>query len=207
MIRALVSAVILLAGQGLLPAAFGADEVPPVIKAMREEISARPSRVLISVEDALTMDEQAACEIVKEAITSTRADAKLTGEIVRTALQHAPGMSAVIVECAMAVAPGAAQEIENAIRSVLGTSTVKTAPPPEAPGNSSEPEADSGKESSGSADDKTGAKAAPDSLDSFLPGAVGVGGIYLISPSRAFRPCLPGDFCCSGALSPSCLSP
>jgi hypothetical protein len=205
MIRALASAVILLAGQGLLPAAFGADEIPPAIKAMREEIAARPSRVLIAVEDALTMSEQAACEIVKEAITSTRADARLTGEIVRTAIRHAPGMSAVIVECAMAVAPGAAQEIENAVRSVLGTAAVKTDSSVEAPAVSPEPEAKSGKESSESAD---GAAAeASDSLDSFLPGAVGVGGIYLISPSRAFRPCLPGDFCCSGDLSPSCLSP
>lgn len=207
MTRALASVVILLAGQGLLPQALGADEVPPVIKTMREEISARPSRVLIAVEDALTMSEQDACEIVKEAITSTRADARLTGEIVRTALRHAPGMSAVIVECAMAVAPGAAQEIENAVRSVLGSPAVETAPPPEASAVSPDPEAKSGKESSARADGAATVAQASDNLDSFLPGAVGVGGIYLISPSRAFRPCLPGDFCCSGDLSPSCLSP
>src|SRR6187549_175804 len=85
--------------------ASGTGDVTPVIKAMREEISARPSRVLIAVEDALTMNEQAACEIVKEAITSTKADPRLVGEIVFTALQHAPAMSAAIVECAIRTSP------------------------------------------------------------------------------------------------------
>ncbi len=205
MIRALALAFALLPGSGPARAEPAPATVPPVIKLMREEIQARPSRVLIAVEDALTMEERAACEIVKEAITATRADAKLTGEIVRTALKHAPAMAATIVECAVAVAPGAVEEIEKAVRSVLGDNA-GTASKTSAP-----EESDTGKkEASGKS--APGAAAAPaedgaDSVDSFLPGAVGVGGIYLIAPSRAFRPCLPGDFCCSGDLSVSCLSP
>ena len=85
----------------LCPAQAVKGDIQPVIEGMRSEISARPSRVLIAVEDALTMNEQAACEIVQEAIVSTRADAKLVGEIVYTALKHAPGMAATIVECAL----------------------------------------------------------------------------------------------------------
>lgn len=201
----------------------GAGDVRPVIKAMREEISARPSRVLIAVEDALTMNEQAACEIVKEAITSTKADARLVGEIVFTALEHAPAMAAVIVECAVRVSPHSAPQIEAAMNRALGKSRGKGAEPPKEepkPETEAEPvlseknaeteKADSGKEPSG----KGAAAPAPaspanedDFLDGFLPGSVGVGGIYLIAPGRGPGPCFPGGPCCSGELSPSCLRP
>jgi len=209
--RALAFALALFAGSGPLRANDGAEDVRAVIKVMRGEISARPSRVLIAVEDALTMNERAACEIVKEAITSTRADARLTGEIVFTALKHAPAMAAVIVKCAIAVAPEAVPEIENAVRRALGQPLPAANDASEASGavaNATAGEGDaSGKEPSGKGAAGVAPKVKPATLDAFLPGAVGVGGIYLISPSRAFQPGLPGDICDSDDLSPSCLRP
>jgi hypothetical protein len=190
----------------------------PVIQTMRAEISARPSRVLIVVEDALTMHEQAACEIVKEAITSTRADARLVGEIVYTALKHAPAMSATIVECAMATAPQAAKEIEQAMERVLGKVKAGSGEKRAESGNAEPVEAaqgtekDSGKEVSGKEGAAVAAQSPPDEeldfMDAFLPGSVGVGGIYLVIPSQAsYYSCRPGGPCCSGELSPSCLKP
>ena len=211
MIRALIPAVAFFTGCGLLQA-DPAPDVRPVLAAKREEITARPSRVLIAVEDALTMNEQAACEIVKEAITSTRADARLTGEIVFTALEHAPAMSAVIVECAMAVAPGAVKEIERAMQRALGGGS--GADPMATEGSGEAPvEADAtGKEGSGKEPSGKGAVVPAvadevDFMDGFLPGSVGVGGIYLIVPNRGRGRCLPGDPCCSSDLSTSCLKP
>lgn len=196
--------------------ASGAGEVRPVIKAMREEISARPSRVLIAVEDALTMSEQAACEIVTEAITSTKADPRLVGEIVFTALQHAPAMSAAIVECAVRTSPQSGKEIEQAVVRVLGKNGNQAGADRKGEGekaSSEEPAAEpaeSGKEPSGKGV-AASAPAVPGDedgfLDAFLPGSVGVGGIYLITPGTAAGRCRPGGPGCSGELSPSSLKP
>ncbi len=91
-----------------------------MLTVFESEITARPSMVLIAVEDTLTMDEQGAREIVKTAITLTKAYSKLVGQVVYTALKHPPGMSASIVECAMNTAPAAAAEIKTAIQKAPG---------------------------------------------------------------------------------------
>lgn len=195
--------------------ASGAGDVRPVIMAMREEISARPSRVLIAVEDALTMNEQAACEIVKEAITSTKADARLVGEIVFTALRHAPAMSAPIVECAVSTSPDSIHEIEQAVERALGGNAGAVANVSEGSGKGPAGEGDAAA-ATGKAPVPTGkgevvppppAEEDGEIFDSFLRGSVGVGGIYLLIPSQSFHGCRPGDPCCSGELSTSCLKP
>ena len=199
----------------LCPAQAVKGDIQPVIEGMRSEISARPSRVLIAVEDALTMNEQAACEIVQEAIVSTRADAKLVGEIVYTALKHAPGMAATIVECALRTAPGARAEIKLAMQRALGEGvpakkTGETAAVDSEAGAVESNESASGKQTSGKSGAGTGDGPAGDEpfpVDDFL-GIVGVGGIYLLTPSsHSFRPCDPDDPCCHEDLSRACLVP
>jgi hypothetical protein len=210
----MIAALLLLWGsQGWADPAPEAGDVRPVLKIMREEISARPSRVLMVVEDALTMNEQAACEIVREAITLTRADAKLVGEIVFTALKHSPAMAATIVECAVKTSPQSAKEVEQAMERALGKSSGGAAAgASEGRAKTSVEDvnaesAGSGKEPSGKGAARPERQAEEDFLDAFLPGTVGVGGIYLVVPSHAAYHCLPGGPCCSGELSPSCLKP
>ena len=204
---------------GIMPAYAdpnaAALDAAPVLKVMRAEISAKPSRVLITVEDALTMNEQAACEIVKEAIKSTRADAKLTGEIVFTALSHSPAMSAVIVECAVAASPHAVEDIKKAMEKALGTRAGSAmtgltegsgqAPAEETTGNESN---GSGKETSGEPSGKGALTALPPDIEEdFDLTFVGVGGIYLLVPGRSYFRCDPYDPCCTGDLTQACLQP
>jgi hypothetical protein len=182
----------------------------PVLKMLRAEIAAKPSRVLIAVEDALTMNEAAACEIVREAIISTRADAKLTGEIVFTALTCAPAMSAAIVECATRTSPHAVEEIRAAVQRALGERAAPAPGPNENRGNTPEaaekPLVTSGK---GAAGPDTAMPSAPEEIgESFDLSMIGVGGIYLLTPARAMPPfCAPADPCCNGELTPACLRP
>jgi hypothetical protein len=182
--------------------------VNPVIATLRADIRARPSRVLLAVEDALITNEQAACEIIQEAIRLTRADAKLTGDIVFTALRQAPGMSATIVECAMTAAPGALPEIKAALERALGEKAIAAAVPekPEASAPSGKDTAGSGKETGKGAVAPPPAPAGPS--EDFALYHVGIGGIYLILPARSIlHPCDPDAPCCSGDLSTSCLIP
>ena len=184
----------------------------PVLKILRAEIKERPSRVLMAVEDALTMCERAACEIVKEAITATRADANLVGEIVFTALRQAPGMAATIVECAVSCEPAAIAEIRLAMQRALGSQAAageisegsgKAAPEESIAGETT------GKGVAGSGKGSVRSEPEPPEIEeSFDVSRVGIGGIYLLMPSRAFYfPCEPNDPCCSDDLSNACLRP
>jgi hypothetical protein len=189
------------------------DEAGPaqVITILRADIAAKPSRVLIAVEDALTMNEQAAGEIVKAAIEATRADAKLVGEIVFTALKNAPGMAATIVECALGTSPDAAEQIKDAMQRALGSKAsiraVAGAGQAEVPGEKVPPAQATGKEPAG----KGGVATAPDEPgieDSFDLSWVGVGGIYLFTPARGFLHVSdPHEPCGSDDLSRACLRP
>jgi hypothetical protein len=178
-----------------------------VLAILRADIAEKPSRVLIAVEDALTMNEQAACEIVKAAIEATRADARLVGEIVHTALKNAPGMAAGIMECALNASPGSEEQIKEAMRRALGEKAIAAA------GKEGETKADAApsrttaKEGSG----KGAVPEAPDQSgieDSFDLSRIGVGGIYLVTPARgAIHFCDPRDPCCNSDLSQACLRP
>lgn len=73
---------------------------------VRESVTKEPSKVLMIVEDALVISESCACEIVKAAITASKADKPMVKQIVQTAIAVAPKMSPVIIECANSVSPG-----------------------------------------------------------------------------------------------------
>lgn len=81
---------------------------------VRNAVAKDPAKVLMIVEDALVINESCACEIVKAAITAAKADKVTVQQIVQTALAVAPRMSAVITECAAAVAPDAGDAIATA---------------------------------------------------------------------------------------------
>lgn len=168
-----------------------------MLATLKTEIAARPSRVLVAVEDALTMEEQGACEIVKTAITLTKADAKLVGEIVYTALKHSPGMSAVIVECAVDTAPTATGEIKKAMQKALGENSSEAEDLTDGSGKAMAEEESSGKETSGKETSGKGVsgKEPPSGKAPVAPAVIeedwldfgffasGIGSIYLTPPS------------------------
>ena len=92
------------------PMVMGEDAAPKcnkIAQDVTESITKEPSKVLMIVEDALVINESCACEIIKAAITASRADEPMVKQIVATAVAVAPKMSPIIVECANATAPGA----------------------------------------------------------------------------------------------------
>ncbi|HEX2750440.1 MAG TPA: hypothetical protein VHM91_20705 [Verrucomicrobiales bacterium] len=195
---------------GLRPAT--ADPAPAeaaqvqALTILRADIAAKPSRVLIAVEDALTMSEQSACEIIKAAIEATRADTKLVGEIVFTALKNAPGMAATIVECALSTNPEAASQISEAAKRALGEKAVAVpaAQTTEKTAATAQNQP-TGKESGKGGADVVSEDSYPD--DAFFSW-VGVGGIYLLTPARGtLHLCDPLHPCCNDDLSRACLRP
>ena len=91
-----------------------------VIAHLENEIVKEPARVLLAVEDALNSNDSCSCDIIKTAITASRADSKLVGEIVSTAINTIPTSASTIGECALKAAPEAAKEIKTAMQTVLG---------------------------------------------------------------------------------------
>jgi hypothetical protein len=93
-------------GQAFAGAPTRCDKLAQDVHASAEK---EPSKVLMIVEDALVMNESCACEIIKAAITGSKADTALAKQIVQTAVAVAPKMSPVIIDCANNVAPGSAE--------------------------------------------------------------------------------------------------
>jgi len=87
---------------------------------VRVAVEKDPSKVLMVVEDALVINEGCAGDIVRAAITASKADATLANQIVQTAVSVAPKMAAVINDAAGSVVPGlaAVAPIEDVLRPV-----------------------------------------------------------------------------------------
>jgi hypothetical protein len=97
----------------LLAVSADTQAAPPaacdkIAQDVRESVEKDPSKVLMYVEDALVINETCACEIVRAAITASKADANLIKQIVQTSIAVAPRMTAVIEDCSGSNATGAA---------------------------------------------------------------------------------------------------
>jgi hypothetical protein len=73
---------------------------------VRVAVEKDPSKVLMIVEDALVINEGCAGDIVKTAITASKADETLAAQIVKTGVSVAPKMEVAINESATALFPG-----------------------------------------------------------------------------------------------------
>ena len=88
---------------------------------VNEEISKSPKDVLSSVRRAMVDNDACACDIVKTAIKSSRADDELTGLIVEVAVKTQPSRFKEIVECAMLAKPTAKAQVRAALERVFGS--------------------------------------------------------------------------------------
>ena len=153
-----------------------ARHVAAAVRADRE-------RVLIIVEDSIVQNETCACEIVKAAIDAARADHGLVSQIVFTAASCSPGSASVVAECALAAAPGAADEVKWALERAF-----EGEPPPpiarslsgEAPGPANEAANPAGGKSPAGTKSR---ESSPDSEITLTP--VSIGGICFIVPGGA----------------------
>ena len=98
-------------------AADEAKECSPVSASVTAEVTANPSNVLSIVNEQIAANPTCACEIVKAAIAASKADKDLVGQIVFTAVTAAPTEATTVAECAVAVAPEAAENVKSALRS------------------------------------------------------------------------------------------
>lgn len=76
-----------------------------------EQVAVAPDAVLSVVDELVNKFPECSCEIVKAAIQTTKADAKLVGKIVDIAIQAAPEQMRMIAQCAIAAAPDAVNTI------------------------------------------------------------------------------------------------
>jgi len=97
-------------------AAGDAKDCSPVSATVTAEVTAKPASVLTIVNDQIAANPGCACEIVKAAITAVKADKDLVGQIVFTAVTAAPTEATTVAECAVAVAPEAAENVKSAMR-------------------------------------------------------------------------------------------
>lgn len=87
-----------------------------VAEQAKAAVTAKPSSASKTVKKLVGEYEDCVCAIVKAAIAAGGD----VGEIVTAAVQAAPSQTAVIHECALAVAPKSAKVISAAIDSVMG---------------------------------------------------------------------------------------
>lgn len=112
-------------------------ECATVVEHLTNEVKKDPTRLLLAVEDALTLNDKCACEIVSTAIKISKADSDMVGRIVTTSVQAAPTSASSIAECALAAAPKSADAVKKAMKAALGQGDTDTEPTAEAGDSSS----------------------------------------------------------------------
>ncbi|MFN0080319.1 MAG: hypothetical protein ACKVY0_27950 [Prosthecobacter sp.] len=115
-----ISACLLMLAGASISTAQSPSNCTEISNDVRVAVEKDPSKVLMVVEDALVINEGCAADIVKTAITASKADATLASQIVQTAVSVAPKMAAVINDAATSVVPGlaAVAPVEEAARPV-----------------------------------------------------------------------------------------
>lgn len=147
---------------------FAADEAKdcsPLSASVTAEVTANPSNVLTIVNEQIAANPTCACEIVKAAIAASKADKDLVGQIVFTAVTAAPTEATTVAECAVAVAPEAAENVKSALRSAYSDKNPAGKNPSKNPADKNPPE-------------KEGE---PD----FGLSPVAIGGVYLVYPGSS----------------------
>ncbi len=79
---------------------------------VQQRVKLTPANVLEIVEAEITANASCACEIVKAALTTMKADPALTGQIVEVAATAAPESMRLISQCAIATVPEALGEVQ-----------------------------------------------------------------------------------------------
>ncbi len=99
---------------GMLPAVSMAEvDCLKVAVSVKHAVTAQPDQVLQIVEKEVGANPGCACEVVKAAIQTTKAEPKLVASIVETAATVVPDKMRLISQCAVAVAPEALTAVQG----------------------------------------------------------------------------------------------
>ncbi|HEX2746958.1 MAG TPA: hypothetical protein VHM91_03080 [Verrucomicrobiales bacterium] len=134
-------------------------------KKVTAAVSETPDKVLEIVAKEVQAAPTCVCEIVKSAIKASKADKDLVVQIVTTASTISPDETPTIIECAIAASPESARAIAEKFGSGKGVAHTGKEP--------------SGKEPTGKGTPPTDEEYSND----FGLFHIGVGGIYLTTPS------------------------
>ena len=111
-----------LAGCCLISVPVFAADVTNCDKVSAEVMAAvekEPQKVLVIVEDEIVAHESCAGEIVKAAILASKANGDLIKQIVLTAKNISPKMSAIIADSASGVAPELSKEATDSMKKAM----------------------------------------------------------------------------------------
>ncbi len=104
------------------------DDCSAAGRKVSASIAKDAAAVLPIVGESLAANEDCTCEIVRAAILAVDSDPEMVRQIVMTALTAVQDRAAEIAECAVTIAPEAADAIKSALHSVLGDP--ESDPPP-----------------------------------------------------------------------------
>ena len=123
------------------------DQTPNCLSSYRDvaaQVTKDPGKVLEIVSDNVKKTPKCSCEIVKAAIVGSKADAKTVAAIVETAMGATTEENwPMIVQCALAVAPDAYNDVRKAVTRIAGdnnsVAAVMAANPLDFPGSPGSP--------------------------------------------------------------------
>lgn len=168
-------------GLALLAATYSAPAGTPestdcraVALTVQQRVKLDPARILEIVGEEITAHGGAcACEVVKAALTATRADATLTARVVEAAATAAPESMRLAAQCAIAAVPEALAEVQAVLAKLD-------------PGSG-----ESGLSSESSKGAKAGKELAPRPADKAGKGDPLNRGILWVAPHLPFNPPFP----------------
>jgi hypothetical protein len=160
-----VAALVSMAFSQVSSAADKAPDCSKEAKKVSASVSEKPENVLKVVATEVQASPTCVCEIVKAAISASKADKDMVVQIVTTASSLLPDETPTIIACAIAQSPESARAIADKFGSGKGVT-------------GKEP---SGKEPSGKG--PAPGETVETDTDDFGLFHVGVGGIYLTTPS------------------------
>lgn len=109
--KKLIFSALLTASLGMLPCTAAVDCVSLTLT-VKNEVVAQPSKVLEIVAAQVGAAPDCACEVVKSAIESSKANTKMVASIVEAAAMAAPDQLRLVSQCAVAVAPDALTAVQ-----------------------------------------------------------------------------------------------
>ncbi|QTN33132.1 hypothetical protein HZ994_12690 [Akkermansiaceae bacterium] len=136
--KKILSSILMVAAVGMI-SAQAQNDCTDSVQAVKDAIAADKDNVLKIVASETEVNPDCACEIVKQAIVSSKASKITVGEIVKSAAGAAPDRLDLIVQCATAAAPDASANIQAAAASVRGGLTTTGSNPLDFPGDGTEP--------------------------------------------------------------------
>jgi hypothetical protein len=112
--KKLIFSALITASLGMLPSNAATDCINLSLS-VKNAVGAQPSKLLEIVSTEVAAAPDCACEVVKSAIETSKANTKTVAAIVEAAATAAPDQMRLISQCAVAVAPDALAAVQAVV--------------------------------------------------------------------------------------------